>query len=55
MSNLTAKEWADKTVKDLKKRKIEKAKKKESDVIFHFTENKQKAARKKIGQFQGRR
>lgn len=49
-TKLTPKELADKTVKDLTKRKIAKAKKAEADVMHHFTETKQKLRGKKIGQ-----
>lgn len=50
MSKLTPKELTEKTVKDLTRRKVVKAKKAESDVIYVLITNKQKARRKKIGQ-----
>ncbi|WP_297428947.1 hypothetical protein [Clostridium sp.] len=51
MEKLTPIEWAAKTVKDLNKKKIDKAKKADADVKGHLTQNKQKARGKKIGQY----
>ncbi|MHC1683437.1 MAG: hypothetical protein AB6733_10855 [Clostridiaceae bacterium] len=50
MSNLTPKELADKTVKDLKQRKIKRQKQTEQDVMYMLIENKAKIQRRKIGQ-----
>ena len=50
MSKLTPKELTDKTVKDLAKRKFNKAKKAESDVMYMLTVNKQRIRGKKMGQ-----
>lgn len=50
MTKLTPKELADKTVNDLKKRKIKRQKQTEQDVMYMLVENKAKIQRRKLGQ-----